>query len=240
MSFGTEVTCVVSAPVTAKRDVPADIAAGGFSIIRGKLRNTLLQLVAYPPIAFHCSGKLHSSGRFASRSERTLITQVNHHHRAIYMSAIDNETSILANIQIQLIQNVMLSRYFTAAGVVVVLYDTILTIEDEVSGIHTQKFELHSLSTGSPSLARAFRSFEATLLHQPVLDDCVLDSCQLPWVTHTPDALPRTYTAQVVAGFRPPLSNTVSASPFFGHGASFSDIPTVVGCPPQHLLSHTK
>ena len=138
------------------------------------------------------------------------------------MSTIDNEKSILANIQIQLIQNVMLSRYFTAAGVVVVLYDTILTIEDEVSGIHTHAFKLHSLSIGSLGLARAFRSFEAALLHQPVLDHCVLDSCQLPCVTRTAGALSRTYTTQVVAGFRSPLSNTVSASPPFGRGVLLS------------------
>ena len=198
--------------MTANGAVPTNVAAVGISIIQVELKNTLLQLVAYSPITSHQQA---SSIRSASLSERTL-TQVNH-HREIYMSAIDNETSILANIQIQLIQNVMLSRYFTAAGVVVVLYDTILTIEDEVSGTHTQTFKLHSLSTGSPSLARAFRSFEATLLHQPVLDDCVLDSCQLSWVTHIPDALSRTYTTQVVAGFRPPLSTTVSASPFSSH-----------------------
>ena len=71
------------------------------------------------------------------------------------MSTTSNESSILASIQIQLIQNVMLSRYFTAAGVVVVLYDTILTIEDEVSGIQTHELKLHSLSIGSPGLARA-------------------------------------------------------------------------------------
>ena len=81
------------------------------------------------------------------------------------MNTIDNKISILANIQIELIQHVILSRYFTAAGVVIVLYDTILTIEDEVSGCRTQAFNLHSFSTGSPGLARAFRSFEATLLY---------------------------------------------------------------------------
>jgi len=156
------------------------------------------------------------------------------------MNTIENGISISSNIQIELIHNVMLSRYFTAAGVVVVLYDAILTIEDEVSGFHTQPFKLHSLSTGSPGLARAFRNYEATLLHQPVLDDCILDSCQLPWVTRTPDALWRTYTIQVVAGFRPPLSTIVSASPFFGHRASLSHIPIVVSSSPQHLVGLTK
>ena len=156
------------------------------------------------------------------------------------MNTIDNKISILANIQIELIQHVILSRYFTAAGVVIVLYDTILTIEDEVSGCRTQAFNLHSFSTGSPGLARAFRSFEATLLYQPILDDCVLDSCQLPWVALTTNALLRTYTTQVVAGFRPPLSTTVSASPFFGHRASLSHIHTVVSSSPQHLVGLTK
>ena len=117
------------------------------------------------------------------------------------MSTMVNEESILANIPIEVIQRVMISRYFTATGVVVVLYDTILTIEDEVSGFRTQAFNFYSLSTGSPGLGRAFRRFEATLLHQPVLDDFPLDSCQLPWVTPTPDALLRTYTPKSSLGF---------------------------------------
>ena len=123
---------IVAAPVTAKRGRPCNVAAEGVSIIRAELKNTLLQLVAYSPTT---SQQRASSVRFPSRSERT-STQVNH-HRPIGMSTLDNENSILANIQIQLIQNVMLSRYFTAAGMVVVLYDTILTIEDEVSGIYS-------------------------------------------------------------------------------------------------------
>jgi len=40
----------------------------------------------------------------------------------------------------------MISRYFTAAGLVVVLYDTILTIEDEVSRLRAQAHKCtHSL-----------------------------------------------------------------------------------------------
>ena len=89
------------------------------------------------------------------------------------------------NILIEVTQRVMISRYFTATGVVIVLYDTILTIEDEVSGFSTQESKFYSLSTGSPGLGRAVRRFEATLLHQPVLDNFPLDSCQLPWVTPT-------------------------------------------------------
>ena len=53
------------------------------------------------------------------------------------MSTTYSEKFILANIPTEVIQRVMISRYFTAVGVVVVLYDTILTIEDEVSGFHT-------------------------------------------------------------------------------------------------------
>jgi len=109
-----------------------------------------------------------------------------------------------------------------------------------VSRFGTQAFKLHSLSTGSPGLARAFRSFEATLLHQPVLDDCVLDSRQLSWVAHTTDALLRTYTTQVVTGFRPPLSTNVRASSFFGRRASLSHIPIVVSSSPRHLVCLTK
>ena len=156
------------------------------------------------------------------------------------MNTTDNKVSTLANMKIPLIQHVILSRYFTAAGAVIVLYDTMLTIEDEVSVFSTQGFKLHSFSTGSPGMARAFRSFEATLLHQPVLDDRGLDSYQLPWVPRNTDALLRTYTTQVVAGFRPPLSTTVSTSPFFGYRASLSHIYTVVSLSPQHLVGLTK
>ena len=131
------------------------------------------------------------------------------------MNTMDNGNSISASIQIQLFQHEILSRYFTAAGVVIVLYDTMLTIEDEVSVFSTQGFKLHSFSTGSPGLARAFRGFEATLLHQPVLDDCVLDSCQLPWVPR-PQTHYENLHYPVVAGFRPPLSTNVSACPCFG------------------------
>ena len=177
-------------------NAPAHVAVGSCSIVQAKLQNTLHQLAAYPPIT---SQQQASFVRFTSRTGRT-PTQVNR-HSAFDMNTIDNQISISANSQIELIQHVMLSRYFTAAGVVIVLYDTILTIEDEVNGFRTQPFMLHSLSTGSPGLATAFRSFAATLLHQPVLDDCVLDSCQLSWVARTPGALWRTYTTQSSPGF---------------------------------------
>ena len=80
---------------------------------------------------------------------------------------MDNEKSILANIQIQLIQNVMLSRYFTAAGVAVVLYDTFLTIEDEVSGIRTQlstqvSLTLYRFAWSGQGLSQ-LRSYSTTL-----------------------------------------------------------------------------
>jgi len=92
----------------------------------------------------------------------------------------------MADFLLQIVQSVVLSRYFTAAGLVVVLYDALITIEDEVSRFSIQPFMLHSLSGGSSGLARAFCSSEATLLHQPVLDDCFIDGCQLLWVLRTP------------------------------------------------------
>lgn len=50
------------------------------------------------------------------------------------MNAVDDADSVVANVDLQVIQNVMISRYFSAAGAVVVLYDAMLTMEDEVSG----------------------------------------------------------------------------------------------------------
>jgi len=97
--------------------------------------------------------------------------------------------SALVNIQIQIIQNVMISRYFTAAALVLVMYDAMLTIDDEVSVFLAQALELPSLSEGPPSLVRAFHSSEVTLLHQPILDHCMLDNCQLPWVANAQDRL---------------------------------------------------
>jgi len=95
------------------------------------------------------------------------------------MNVVNNEGSITANIEIQVIQNVRISRYFTAAGLVIALYDAILTTEDEVSGVLTQALELRSFSGGPAGVAKTFRSSEAALLYQPVLDDCVLDRWQL-------------------------------------------------------------
>lgn len=126
------------------------------------------------------------------------------------MNDADDEGSFMANNEILVIQNVMISRYFTAGGLVIVLYDTILTIEDEVSGFWTRAFKLHLLFGGSPSLARAFRRFEATLLRQPVLDDCFLDPGQLSWVQALRKPFERLrFMRKDMAGFRQPLSTTV-------------------------------
>ena len=81
------------------------------------------------------------------------------------MNATDNESSIIANLEIQIIQNVTLSRYFAAAGLVLLLYDTILTTEEEVSKCLTRVLEFFSLSVDPPRLAGAFQASEATLLH---------------------------------------------------------------------------
>ena len=102
--------------------------------------------------------------------------------RPASMNDADNEGSFAANNEIQVIQNVMISRYFAAAGLVIVLYDTLLSFEDEVSELWTRTFMLRLLFGGSPSMAGAIRNFEAALLRQPVLDDCFLDYRQLSWV----------------------------------------------------------
>jgi len=49
------------------------------------------------------------------------------------MSAVDDETSLMVNIEVQIIQNMGISRYFAAAGLVFLMYDTVLTIGEEVS-----------------------------------------------------------------------------------------------------------
>ena len=107
------------------------------------------------------------------------------------MDAINNGYSAIVTIEKQIIQASMISRYFTAAVLVVVMYDAILTIEDEVSEFMTRILGLHSFFGGPLGLARGLRSSEATLLHQPVLHDCDPDSCQLPWVTSAQDSLRR-------------------------------------------------
>jgi hypothetical protein len=64
------------------------------------------------------------------------------------MNATDNKSngsSITANLAIQVIQPAIISRYFAAAGLVIILYDTMITIEDEVSECLAQPFESHSL-----------------------------------------------------------------------------------------------
>ena len=58
------------------------------------------------------------------------------------MNIVDNESSLAVNIEIQVIQNVIVSHYFTAAGLAIALYDTILTMEDELSEIWKRVFKL--------------------------------------------------------------------------------------------------
>jgi hypothetical protein len=49
------------------------------------------------------------------------------------MSAADSEISFIANAEIQVMQSIGISRYFSGAGLVLLMYDTVLTMEDEVS-----------------------------------------------------------------------------------------------------------
>ena len=53
------------------------------------------------------------------------------------MDAASDEKSFMVNVEIQIIQHMVISRYCAAAGLVLLLYDTVLTIEDEVSGFLT-------------------------------------------------------------------------------------------------------
>ena len=54
------------------------------------------------------------------------------------MNTVDHEDSFIVNAELQIIRNLVISRYFSAAGLVLLLYDTVLTIEDEVSRSLTQ------------------------------------------------------------------------------------------------------
>lgn len=126
----------------------------------------------------------------------------------------------MAIIAVQITQNVVISRYFSVAGLVLLLYDIAITMEDEVSKCLTQAFESSSPSVGPPGLAGAFQIHEAALLHQPILDDGVLDNCQLPWVACAQEDMRYVDTVQDISGFRPPLSDTVGcrvASSAFEH-----------------------
>lgn len=44
-----------------------------------------------------------------------------------------NSMPVATDGDVQVIQHVLISRYFTAAAVVVLIYDTLLTLNDEVS-----------------------------------------------------------------------------------------------------------
>jgi hypothetical protein len=94
------------------------------------------------------------------------------------MSTSSDENSVAATINIEE-QYIHISRYFTTAGLVVLLYDTMLTMGDEVSELLTRTLDSRSLSPDPPGLARTFQISEAPVLHQPVLDDCVLSNHEL-------------------------------------------------------------
>ena len=55
------------------------------------------------------------------------------------MNTVDHEVSFIVNAELQIIRDLVISRYFSAAGLVLLLYDTVLTIEDEVSRSLTQQ-----------------------------------------------------------------------------------------------------
>jgi hypothetical protein len=61
------------------------------------------------------------------------------------MQAGDNEISFILNAEIQVLQNLVISRYFAVAGLVCLLYDTVLTMDDEVRKFLTQKTCAYSL-----------------------------------------------------------------------------------------------
>jgi hypothetical protein len=61
------------------------------------------------------------------------------------MEAGDKDISFIANVEIQILRNLMISRYFAAAGLVLLLYDAALTMDDEVSKFLTQRSCPHSL-----------------------------------------------------------------------------------------------
>jgi hypothetical protein len=61
------------------------------------------------------------------------------------MEAGENGTSFILNAEIQTLQNLLISRYFAAAGLVLLLYDTVLTMDDEVSKFLTQNSCAYSL-----------------------------------------------------------------------------------------------
>lgn len=58
---------------------------------------------------------------------------------------MDEETSFIVNAEMQIIQNLVTSRYFAAAALVLLLYDTVITMDDEVSGFLPQPHDAHSL-----------------------------------------------------------------------------------------------
>ena len=96
------------------------------------------------------------------------------------MSTHGDEIAFLVNVETQIIRNLTISRYFGAAGLALLFYDTMITMEVEVSGYLAQPRYTHSLFVDSPRLARAPQNSEGALLYQPVLVNCVLGSCQLP------------------------------------------------------------
>ena len=64
----------------------------------------------------------------------------------------------------------VIPRYFTATGLVVLLYGTVLTIGRGECAM-AQALELRQLFVGSSCLARALRISEDTILYLPILDD---------------------------------------------------------------------
>jgi hypothetical protein len=88
------------------------------------LKGTLLYSAAPEPHlpSFH-SGLLAVETKVHPSNFPPALVERHQCHRTVDMNGLDNESSVLANIEIEVMQNIVIS----------LLYDTVITTEDEVS-----------------------------------------------------------------------------------------------------------
>ena len=127
------------------------VSAAGRSLIRVGLK---VCAVLHRPLALQSRPSFLFSATFiycfpkaaVSKSSRLpeLYSSLPPIYRTVNMDAAGDHTSIV-NVEIQIIQNLVISRYFSAAGLTLLFYDTVLTMEAEVSRFPAQPRYAHSL-----------------------------------------------------------------------------------------------
>ena len=145
------------------------------------------------------------------------------------MNATQSTGDPLTDVSLWELWGIIWLSYVSATGLVVLIYDSLLTLDDEVRLIFSYFVPPYRLFLDAPCLARVPIRAKSTLLHQslPIHFHCSLFKLpsvpQFIWlVDPSVERLPE------ISGLHPPLSKDVG---FFHSSSSATKVLTGFSCP---------